>query len=146
MFLSSHAGAEVTPRAGQGRFEAVQIGYRDEIRALLRIVRRVVVIRDTPTDAPGHLRCVASALAAHRSPGRACARLRDSALRPDALAAAAQSFGARSVKLIDLTFLTCDRDRCYPVVGGALVHRDAHHLTPAFSATLGPYILRALNG
>ena len=30
------------------------------------------------------------------------------------------------------------------IVGGALVHRDETHVTPAFSATLGPFVLRAL--
>ena len=48
------------------------------------------------------------------------------------------------VRLIDLTSRVCDAKRCFPVVGGALVHRDPTHITPAFSATLGPFILRAL--
>ena len=39
----------------------------------------------------------------------------------------------------------CDRTRCFPVVGGALVHKDRGHLTRVFSTTLGPYVLRALN-
>jgi hypothetical protein len=48
------------------------------------------------------------------------------------------------VQLIDLTRLFCDRHRCYPVVGGALVYRDAEHLTPVYAATLGPFLLHEL--
>jgi hypothetical protein len=38
----------------------------------------------------------------------------------------------------------CDA-RCYPVIGGALVVRDANHMTGTYSSTLGPYVLRALD-
>jgi hypothetical protein len=40
----------------------------------------------------------------------------------------------------------CDETRCFSVIGGALVHHDRTHMTTAFSATLGPFILRALDG
>jgi len=48
------------------------------------------------------------------------------------------------VRVIDLTPHFCDESQCFPVVGGALVQRDETHLTTTFSATLGPYVLRAL--
>jgi hypothetical protein len=32
------------------------------------------------------------------------------------------------------------------VIGGALVCRDQNHLTAVYSATLGPYLLRAVDG
>jgi hypothetical protein len=38
----------------------------------------------------------------------------------------------------------CDRENCFPVVGGALVIKDIGHLTRTFSATLGPYLDRAI--
>ena len=31
------------------------------------------------------------------------------------------------------------------MIGGALVVRDANHMTGTYSATLGPYVLRALD-
>jgi hypothetical protein len=49
------------------------------------------------------------------------------------------------VRSVDLTPFFCDRRRCFPVVGGALVYKDAHHLTRVFSASLGPFLLRALD-
>ena len=41
-----------------------------------------------------------------------------------------------------MTPFFCSRHRCLPVVGGALVYRDGHHLTTVFSTTLGPFVLR----
>ncbi len=66
-------------------------------------------------------------------------------MRPDPLAEAARGLNSR-VKVIDLTDRFCDRERCFSVVGGALVHHDRTHMTTAFGATLGPFILRALGG
>ena len=83
-------------------------------------------------------------MAAGRAPGPACARSRRVALRPDPLAAAARDIRSPRVKVFDFTSRVCDARRCFPVVGGALVHRDETHVTPAFSASLGPFILRAL--
>jgi hypothetical protein len=144
VFLAANAGAQARPTHGRGNFETVRAGYRSEILALLETARRVVVIRDTPSSAPGHLGCIARAVAAAQRPGTACALQRFKALPPDPLAAAAQDTHSRRVQLIDLTSHFCDVQRCFPVVGGALVHRDETHLTPAFSASLGPFILAAL--
>jgi hypothetical protein len=144
VFLAAHTGATVVPAAGQPMFDAVRTGYRDEIRALVGSGRRVVVIRDTPTSARHHLRCIGAALNASRPPGVACAKRRAVALRPDPLAAAAQAVGSPQVRVIDLTRHICDGRYCFALVGGAIVTRDVNHLTPAFSASLGPYIVRAL--
>jgi hypothetical protein len=61
-------------------------------------------------------------------------------VRPDPAVAAAREFGAH---VIDLTPEFCDARRCYPVIGGALVHKDADHLTQVFARTLGPFMDRA---
>jgi hypothetical protein len=108
-------------------------------------VQRVVVVRDVPTAAPQHLRCVATALRAGRAPGAACSQARSRALRRDPLAAAARSMRSARVRLIDLSDRFCDERRCYAVIGGALVHHDRTHMTTPFAATLGPIILRALD-
>ena len=39
----------------------------------------------------------------------------------------------------------CGRTRCFPVVGGVLVHKDQDHLTQDFSRSLGPFIDRAID-
>ncbi len=144
-FLSTHTTSEVKVIPGKTMAESARAGYRAELSALLRVVDRVVVIRDTTYEAPGHLRCIERAISAGRSPGAACARSRALALDPDPLAAAARDMRTPRVRLVDLTPHICDARRCFPVVGGALVHRDQTHVTPAFSATLGPFILRALD-
>jgi hypothetical protein len=62
----------------------------------------------------------------------------------DPAIAAARRLRSPRVKTVDLTDYFCDRRRCFPVVGGALVLRDNTHVTGTFSATLGPYLHRAL--
>ncbi|MCW2996304.1 MAG: acyltransferase, partial [Conexibacter sp.] len=60
----------------------------------------------------------------------------------DPAAVAAAHVGDPRVHTIDLTRLLCDHRSCFPVIGGALVYKDIHHLTSVFSATLGPYVER----
>jgi hypothetical protein len=119
-------------------------GYLDVWKAFPRTVRRIIVIRDDPKTHWWSWRCVLRARNAHRRPGVACAESRAWALRPDPLAAAARAARSRRVQVIDLTHFMCGRRRCFPVVGGALVHKDPTHLTRVFATTLGPYLLRRL--
>ena len=67
VFLSAHAGARVKPSGGRSAEESARAGYREEIRTLLRMGRRVVVIRDTPPSTLEQLRCVSRAVEAGRS-------------------------------------------------------------------------------
>lgn len=144
VFLSAHAGARVKRTSGRSTGQSAEAGYRDLIRTLRRMRRRVVIIRDTPRSTNEQLLCVSRAVAAGRRAQTACTRPRSVSVRPDPLAAAGRSVRSRSVKLIDLTRLLCDSRRCFSVIGGALVRHDESHLTQAFAATLGPFILRAL--
>jgi hypothetical protein len=89
---------------------------------------------------------VEHAVARHRRPGPACAVPRRVALKPDPAAVAAARAQSPRVQSIDLTPFMCDSRSCYPVVGGVLVHKDVGHLTRAFSTTLGPFLLRAVDG
>ncbi|HEX4719724.1 MAG TPA: hypothetical protein VH300_14445, partial [Thermoleophilaceae bacterium] len=52
--------------------------------------------------------------------------------------------GAPRFETIDLNRFFCDRRWCYPVIGGALVQKDLHHLTAVFVRTLGPFFLDAV--
>lgn len=142
--MAAHTTARVASADGMTMRETAQRGYRDEIEALLRVVPRVVVVRDTPSSRAGHLACIERALRGRRSPGPACAQSRGRALKHDPLAQAAREVASARVTVIDLTPHVCSARRCFPVVGGALVHRDKSHLTPSFSGSLGPFILRAL--
>lgn len=145
VFLAAHRG-RVVPRGRQSMRAAQRAGYTAALRELLRDgVGHVVVLRDTPRLAPGTLRCVAFAASVGRSPGTACAVPRRYALRSDPLAEAAVAMRSRRVRVIDLTRLMCGPLSCPPVIGGLLVLRDRQHMSDQFSATLGPFLLRAVD-
>ena len=145
VFLGAHRGHVVAP-PGQTPAAVQRAGYTAAIRALLRDgVAHVVVLRDTPRSAAVTLGCIESAIAVHRAPGTACAVPRVYALRSDRLAEAARALRTPRVQVVDLSRLMCGPSSCPPVVGGVLVLRDRQHMTDAFSATLGPFLLRAVD-
>ena len=49
------------------------------------------------------------------------------------------------VTTIDLNRFFCDRQRCYPVIGGALVYKDTTHVLEPFMRSLTPYVERELD-
>lgn len=132
------------PLVARGRSVlAAQIdGYIDAWHELPATVRHIVVIRDNPYSRVDTLACVERARARREPAGERCAVPRAQALKPDPAAIAAQRLHSPRVQVIDLTRFFCDSRLCYPVIGGALVYRDADHLTRVFAATLGPYLLR----
>lgn len=103
-------------------------------------VRRIVVVRDVPRAGGRTGDCVEAVLRRRGTTRGACSMARSQALLPDAQAEAAAAAGGR-VRVVDLTRQFCDTARCYPVIGGVYVYRDADHLNRVFSATLGPYLL-----
>jgi hypothetical protein len=120
-------------------------GYRSAWRSLAPSVRRIYVLRDTPSRVSlDTSTCVERLLRARHAIGSRCAEPRAGALPPDPQVEAAQAPGDDRVRLLDLSDYMCTATRCPPVVGGALVLKDLDHLTRTFSATLGPYLLRAL--
>lgn len=74
-----------------------------------------------------------------------CAIPRRLSMKPDPAARAARRSTDPRVRLIDMTQYFCGVALCYPVVGGALVHKDTTHVSLAFGLTLGPYLLRAFD-
>jgi hypothetical protein len=60
--------------------------------------------------------------------------------------AAAAAVGRPRVHVIDFTRFFCGSSTCYPVIGGAYVYKDDNHMNAAFGVTLGPYLLRVLDG
>jgi peptidoglycan/LPS O-acetylase OafA/YrhL len=70
-----------------------------------------------------------------------CVAAREEVLRRDAVTAAATIAGAA---LIDLNDSFCIGERCPPVIGGALVYRDRHHITATYARTLAERVERAL--
>lgn len=144
LFVVNSANYEWRPGAdGADPHAAAVAGYRQALEALPASVRRIVVIRDNPQATGTTLSCVADAVDHGRRPDLRCALPRADALAPDALADAAAQIASPRIRTLDLTRFFCDAARCYPVVGGALVFKDASHITTTFSTSLGPYLLAA---
>ncbi|MEA2219419.1 MAG: hypothetical protein QOJ35_2045 [Solirubrobacteraceae bacterium] len=149
VFVVAHFDSGIVVKPGEDEFAAKMAGYERAWKALPRSVKRIVVIRDTPKSTPDTLNCVRGAMAKHENAGITCALRRADALDRDAAATAAARDRTGRVTLIDMTSFFCSVDKCFPVVGGALVYKDISHLTDVFASSLGPYLLRklrALNG
>src|SRR3954469_9096408 len=139
VFVAGNAGSRVL---GANRFTATIAADLRALKSLPLTVKHVIVIRDAIKSTYGTPDCIRRAIARHRAPARACAVPIGQVLQPDPLVIAARRIGTR-VQVIDLTRFQCSRHRCFPVVGGVLVHQDIDHLTNLFATTLGPYLLRA---
>jgi hypothetical protein len=141
VFLSQRANATyVTPRGATSNFDTAVRGDTALYRALPAAVTSVVVIRDTPLESSVSQDCVRRAFANKQRVGMRCARARVKALPRDPAVAAARQLRGR-VHVLDMTPFFCGSTRCYPVVGGALVHKDADHITTVFARTLGPFMV-----
>ncbi|MGH2919557.1 MAG: SGNH hydrolase domain-containing protein [Solirubrobacteraceae bacterium] len=136
LVVAAHAGA----RAAGNR----QRGYRAAWNALPSSVRNIIVIHDAPSIGK-QAGCIRRALALRRPPGLACAVPRRRGLRRDPHYAAARRSGSRRVHAIDMTRFFCDPRVCFPVIGGALVHKDGAHMTRVFAGTLGRFLLGRIN-
>jgi peptidoglycan/LPS O-acetylase OafA/YrhL len=145
VFVSESVASTVVVPPGRDPFDAQVQGYRDAWAHVPRSVARIVVLRDTPRALPhgATLECVERAMRNGLRAGRTCALPRSRALWPDPAAVAARRESPH-ISTVDLTPFFCDHERCFPVVGGALVHRDVSHMTAAFAETLAPYLLREL--
>jgi hypothetical protein len=123
-------------------FSASVRGYRAAWRRLPPSVRHIMVIRDTPRSTDGTLACVSRAMRRHEPAGETCAIPRAGAVLRDPAAVAAEQLHSPRVRTVRFTRQICSRRLCFPVVGGALVYKDRHHLTRVFATTLGPLLDR----
>ncbi|MFL5844377.1 MAG: SGNH hydrolase domain-containing protein [Solirubrobacteraceae bacterium] len=142
--LSQHRGRVVTPEGARQRQVQVR-GYLDAWKALPASVTRIIVIRDTPYDRTHTGDCIEQARRRHEELGQVCAVPRASALKSDPAATAARRATDPRVHLVDMTHYFCGAQLCYPVVGGALVHKDTTHISLTFGTTLGPFLLRKID-
>jgi hypothetical protein len=145
LFVSGNTGAGVVVPSGQDRFEVKTAGYMAAYAGLPASVRHVIVLRDPPHNRASTNNCVARAIERRKPAGTACQVPIATALAPDPAVEAAERLDTPRVQTIDLTPFMCDSATCFPVIGGALVHKDIGHISTTFSTTLGPYILRELN-
>jgi peptidoglycan/LPS O-acetylase OafA/YrhL len=142
VFFGAHTGGDVVQIKGRSPWQAQVNGYTNAWKALPASIAHIMVFRDTPKMRSATMGCVETALEHHRDAGQACAQPRGRALERDPAAVAAAHDAGSRVHTIDLTRLLCSARSCFPVIGGALVYKDIHHLTSVFSATLGPYVER----
>jgi peptidoglycan/LPS O-acetylase OafA/YrhL len=143
LFSGQISGSKVVPVPGQDDHTTAVQGYLDEWALMPPTVKHVVVFRDNPKGVGNALVCVDKALTAGRNAPKTCARPRSRALTVDPAEDAAVSVRDQGrVGLIDLTDFFCSASLCYPVVGGALVYRDRHHMNLIFARTLAPYVER----
>jgi hypothetical protein len=143
--LSGNALQPITAPAGASRYQVRLNGLVERLAQLPASVTSLIVIRDTPRLRLRTHDCVRRAMAQGRSPGRVCALPRKFALPRDPLVAAARLQTARAAHVVDLSQHFCNARKCFPVVGGVLVHRDVDgHITKLFAETLGPYLARAI--
>lgn len=145
VFVVQDSGGKWLVPHGANKWNAEVGGFIKAWRALPASVQHIVVIHDTPKDVDSTATCVERAMAAHHNAGRACAVPRARAIDRDSEAVAAARIRTPRVQTVDLTKFFCDSRLCYPVIGGALVHKDDHHMTQVFATTLGPYLLRAID-
>ncbi len=140
--VTSDEPTELVLDRGQSARAAAVAGYIAIWNALPPSVRHIIVIRDNPANHGTVLECVEKAIAKHQHAGQRCAERRSEALKPDPAAIAARQLDSPRVQVIDMTRYFCGPRLCYPVIGGALVYRDATHLTRVFAVSLAPYLLR----
>ncbi len=145
IFMSDRSGARYVRPRGSSNLEVAVRGYQALWRALPASVENVFVIRDTPRNSPAAADCVQRTLARHGRPAVLCARRRSRALNRDPAIVAAQRMQSARVHALDMTRFFCDALHCYPVVGGALVHKDTNHITAIFAKTLGRFMLRMVD-
>jgi hypothetical protein len=120
-------------------------GFAAAFRALPRSVRKVIVLRDDPVRTQSAAPCLEDLLRRHAVIGHGCSEPRSVGIRTDPAAVAASTSSDPRWAAVDLTSLMCSATRCFPVVGGVLVHKDTYsHLTSVFATTLGPFLLREL--
>jgi hypothetical protein len=143
--FSANANAPIVTPPGERIFDHRLAGYLSEWELMPASVTRIIVVRDDPIDKFGTPDCIRNAMAKHRPPGPTCAVPRSYALPPDAEVAAAKLLADRGGRVVDLTDHYCAARRCYPVIGGVLVHKDQDHLGQLWARTLGPYLLRGIN-
>ena len=147
--------AQRAPRyINQEEWERNVQGFIQEWRKLPPSIKKIIVLRDTPRgnspsgndDDPSGKKlngqCIIEALDNKDNPGQKCALSRYLVLYPDPAVEAAKRFKQTDTKVLDFTPFFCGKSFCYPVVGGLLTILDASHISPDFSRTLAPYLLR----
>jgi peptidoglycan/LPS O-acetylase OafA/YrhL len=144
VFVAQISGSHVETAKGQAQLDAQERGYTAAWAKLPSTVRQIVVMRDTPKMHTTTRVCVQRAIEDHVAASPRCDVRRTFALRADAAATAAAKPRAQRISGLDMNEYLCSDLVCPPVIGGALVYKDNHHLTAVFARTLAPLLERKL--
>jgi peptidoglycan/LPS O-acetylase OafA/YrhL len=119
--------------ATESQLEQLRAGVTANLAALVAAGRTVVAVGDVPGTYSPAPECVYL----HRGDDDPCASPREEE-SGNLVAEAARA--TPGVAFVGLDQYFCDTDTCHVVIGGAVVYIDEHHLTAAFSRSLGPFL------
>lgn len=142
--IVNNSTSPYAPAGGRSGTETAVHGYLDYWEALPVSVEHVVVVRDHPQMAKDFLTCLSESDGTASQAAQDCRIPRRTALRGDTAVTAAERFGA-GARVVDLTDAYCDREFCYPVIGGVLVYRNFGHVTGIWQESLAPFVARRLD-
>lgn len=142
LFDIQASGRDLVGVTEQNRAEESAASYREQWDRYAGSVKDLVVIRDTPAMSDTVLTCIARHQPSEAALG--CSKARTAALRPDYAALAAEGDDDPRTRVVDLSDVFCDDERCYPVIGGFIAYRDAVHLHTLFSRTLASVLEREI--
>ena len=143
--ITQNAPTPIVVAPGESVLSVKSAGFQRAWTALPAHVRRVFVIRDTPRVTRATFDCVRRVIRGRRARAKvACSFPRSRALLDDPSVDAVKALRSPRYRTIDMSDFFCGSRRCYPVIGGILVHRDEDHVNPIYARTLGPYLLRAI--
>lgn len=145
VFLSQLNSTPVTGKSGAAAATLRVNAYKRAWTKLLpKTVKHVVVIADVPDPRDDVLDCLAKTpIDGPDDPAIVCATPRSQALGTDVGGLAVKALRSKRYEFLDMTQYFCDEALCPPVIGGTLVPRDVlGHITPAYSSSLGPFLLR----
>lgn len=142
LFNIQAAGRDLVGVRDGDRAEASAASYRRQWDRFEGHVGELVVIRDNPQMSERVVDC----LARHGASDGAtrCGLRRDQALLPDYAALAAAEDDDPWSRVVDLTDVFCDQERCYPVIGNYVAYEDDVHLHRLFVRTLVPVLDTAI--
>ncbi|MBT0995585.1 acyltransferase [Cellulomonas sp. DKR-3] len=123
------------PLTGAAGEQAVVDGFDATWQELAAAGTRVVVLGDTPWVGIDVPECVARHTGSWAS---ACTVGEEAAAARSGLAQQESAAGTSDVPVLDLTDRFCPDGSCPPIIGGALVWRDAHHMTATYARSLAP--------
>lgn len=139
LFVSASALNGFVTAPGEDPGQVAARGFSEAWNDLPDHIERVVVLRDIPRPREDVILCLERAARdGELEDEDECARARAESLLDDPLVEAAQQ--SDRALLLDFSPVFCDAEFCHPVVGGALVYRDGHHMTATFARTLAPLL------